>query len=342
MRWLRYALAGLTLMGTVTAQGAELPFATAEAVRQVVDREQWLDGTVEAVNQATITAQTSGQVAEIYFDIGERVPPGSVVMRLRGREQRAVVEEASARFDQAESDFNRIKDVYERQLVSKAEFDRAEANYRAAKAALERAREQAGYTEVRAPYGGVVTKRHVEVGDVAQLGQPLISGVSLDRLRVVVEVPERLLDAVRRESRARVQLGGEPSEVIVDKFTVFPYADSTSNTVRVRLRLPDGIGADGEGHDLLPGMMVKVAFATGTREQLVVPTAAVVQRSEVSGVYVVRDDGTVALRQVRLGNTQGEVTEILAGLQAGERVATDPIRAGAYVKEQQAAGATHE
>lgn len=345
MRWLHYALApvvGLALSGITLAQGGEPPFETAEAVQQVVSREQLLDGVVEAVNQATITAQTSGQVAEIYYDIGDRVPPGSVVMRLRGREQRAVVEEASARFDQAESEYNRIKDVYERKLVSKAEYDRAEANYRTAKAALERAREQAGYTEVRAPYGGIVTKRHVEVGDVAQVGQPLISGVSLERLRVAVDVPERQLEPIRRESRARILLDKDGREVVVDKLTVFPYADPTANTVRVRLRLPDGIGGDEKGYDLLPGMLVKVAFATGSREQLVVPAAAVVQRSEVSGVYVLREDGSVALRQVRLGARQGDTIEILAGLQAGERVSLDPIHAGAYAKERQAERAAHE
>ena len=148
--------------------------------------------------------------------------------------------------------------------------------------------------------------------------------------------------SIRRESRARILLDKDGREVVVDKLTVFPYADPTANTVRVRLRLPDGIGGDEKGYDLLPGMLVKVAFATGSREQLVVPAAAVVQRSEVSGVYVLREDGSVALRQVRLGARQGDTIEILAGLQAGERVSLDPIHAGAYAKERQAERAAHE
>lgn len=338
MRRILPAWAGLALATVV--QAAEPPFPTAEAVYQTVSREQLLDGVVEAVNQATITAQTSGQVVDIRYDVGDEVPQGAVVMRLRGREQRAVVEEALARFNQAEAEYLRIKDVYERRLVSKAEFDRAEADYRAARAALARAREQAGYTEVRAPFGGVVTKRHVEEGDVALVGQPLISGMSLERLRVAVDVPERLLGAVRRQGRARVYLDEAGGQVLeTDRFTVFPYADPTTNTVRLRIPLPEGAHED---LAVLPGMLVKVGFDVGSRERLVVPAQAVVYRSEVTAVYVVRPDGDVALRQVRLGRRSGEMMEILAGLEPGERVALDPIRAGVYAKERQARGGAHE
>lgn len=335
------------LAGTVLLWGglawAETPLETVEAVYQTVSREQVLDGMVEAINEATITAQTSGQVVDINFDVGDFVPEGAVVMRLRGREQRAAVDEALARYNQAEAEYLRIRDVFERKLVSKAEFDRAEANYRAAKASLERAREQAGYTEVRAPFGGVVTERFVDLGDVAQVGQPLISGVSLAHLRVRVDVPESLIPDVRRESHARIMTASGAGESIeVDHFTIFPYADPVSSTVRLRLPLPEGTGGDGQGYDLLPGMLVKVAFTTGRRERLVVPQQAVAYRSEVTAVYVLREDGSAVMRQVRLGYKSGDVIEILAGLDAGERVALDPVAAGVYIKERQARGDAHE
>lgn len=338
MRGLGCLLAGVVGLSMVAGEAAELPFPTSVAENRTVVQERVLDGKVEAVSEATITAQTSGQVVEIAYDVGDAVPQGAVVIRLRGKEQRARVDEALARFTKAEADFERIQDIFEQKLVSKAEFDRAKAEYQAAKAALEQAQEQAGYTAVRAPYPGVVTQRHIEVGDVAQVGQPLVSGVSLDRLRVAVDVPERLIDDVRREGRPRLILDESTGAGLeLRGMTVYPYADPNSSTVRVRLPLPTGIERD--GRPLLPGMLVKVGFAVGTRERLAIPQTAVVYRSELTGVYVVDDDGQAALRQVRLGRADldGEgLVEVLAGLEPGERVALDPIRAGVYIKERNA------
>ena len=99
--------------------------------------------------------------------------------------------------------------------------------------------------------------------------------------------------------------------------TIFPYAHSASNTFRVRLDLPQGQFA------LYPGMFVKVAFVVGDARRLLVPTTALVRRSEVTGVYVVDDEDRVRMRQVRVGGQFGERTEVLSGLREGERVALD-------------------
>ncbi|MDH5619059.1 MAG: efflux transporter periplasmic adaptor subunit, partial [Gammaproteobacteria bacterium] len=100
-----------------------------------------------------------------------------------------------------------------------------------------------------------------------------------------------------------------------------------SNTFRVRVNLPDGAAT------LYPGMFIKVGFVVGETKRLLVPVDAVVRRSELSAVYVV-DGDTVSLRQVRLGRRYGDSIEILAGLTEGEVVATDPVRAGIWLKEQ--------
>jgi multidrug efflux pump subunit AcrA (membrane-fusion protein) len=107
---------------------------------------------------------------------------------------------------------------------------------------------------------------------------------------------------------------------------IFPYAHGASNTFRVRLDLPDG------QFSLYPGMFVKVAFVVGESQRLLVPSIALMQRSEVTGVYVVDEQLRIRMRQVRIGATFGDRTEILAGLHAGERVAEDPVRAGIYLK----------
>lgn len=320
---------------------AELPFPVAEAQRQTLPDEQVLDGVVEAVNKSTVSAQTAGRVEEIMVDVNDFVPQGAPIVRIRNIEQRAGLEqaqaslrEAQARFIEAEAEYKRIRGVYEKQLVSKAQMDSVTATLNAAKARLEaaeagvaQARESLGYATINAPYSGIVLERHVELGETVQPGNLLMTGFSLDELRVIVNVPQRLIGPVRQYSQARVLPPNGGPGIPAEKLTFFPYADPQSNVFKVRVYLPK------KTEGLYPGMFVKTAFRVGEDERLTVPRAALAQRGEVSAVYVVRND-QVSLRQVRPGRSEGDQVEILAGLDAGETVALDPIQAGAYLKEQ--------
>lgn len=321
------------------------PFPTASAAYRKVPQEQVFDGIVEAVHQSTVSAQTSSRIAEILFDVDDYVPKGAVILRFHDTEQqarlaqaRAALTEAEARYREAAAEYERVKGVYERRLVAKSVMDKASAELKSAQARLEGARarvaeatEQVEHTVVRAPYSGIVTKRHVEVGEMANPGQPLMTGLSLENLRVVVDVPQRFVETVRANGRARVLVDG--ASIDAAKLTVFPYADNVTHTFRVRVNL----AAEHKG--LYPGMLVKVAFVTGESERLLVPSESIVHRSELTGVYVLDQEGRVALRQVRAGRIYPDgTTEILAGLQAGEQVALDPIRAGVYLKEREAGG----
>jgi RND family efflux transporter MFP subunit len=312
---------------------------TAAVHYEAAPRERVLDGRVEAVNQGTVSAQTSGRIAELPFDVNDFVDTGAVVMRFTDTEQRAALNaaeaalaEARARLAQAETDFERAESMIENNTISRAQFDAATAERDSARARLDAAvagvdtaQEQLEYTVVRAPYAGIVSKRHVELGELVSPGQPLISGLSLQSLRVNVDVPQSLFHAVRTIAKAAVYVDGERIEA--ESLTFFPVADAAANTFRVRVNLPDGAAT------LYPGMFIKVAFVVGEAQRLLVPAEAIVRRSELSGVYVIAND-KVSLRQVRLGRRYGEFVEVLAGLADGESVATDPVRAGILAKEQ--------
>ena len=325
----------------VLLAAAELPFPVATVQLQTLPDEQILDGVVEAVNQSTVSAQTAGRVETIMVDVNDFVPQGAPIIRIRNIEQRAGLEqaqaslrEAEARYLEAQAEYNRMRGIYERQLVSKAQMDAATAGFSAAKAKLDaaqagvaQAKESLGYTTINAPYSGIVLERHVQLGETVQPGKPLMTGFSLDELRVVANVPQRLIMPVRQYKQARVLLpNGRKSAA--DRLTFFPYADPQSNVFKVRVYLPK------KTEGLYPGMFVKTAFRVGEEQRLTVPRQALTQRGEVSGVYVVRD-GKASLRQVRPGRTEGDMVEILAGLDPGEPVALDPIKAGVYLKEQQ-------
>ncbi|NIR59471.1 MAG: efflux RND transporter periplasmic adaptor subunit [Gammaproteobacteria bacterium] len=318
-----------------------LPFDTVQARPTTVRDEQVFDGLVEAVKRSTVAAQTAGRIQEIYFDVDDYVEAGEVILRFRDKEQQARLEqtqaalaEAKAVYEEAQAEHARIKNLFERNLVSKSAMDKATSALESAKARVEsaearvaEAEERLEYTRVRAPYSGIVVERHVEVGETAQVGQPLMTGLSLEHLRARVDVPQTFVNTVRERGEARVLLprGSLPAESLI----VFPYADETAHTFRVRVDLPPG------QNELYPGMLVKVAFTTGEAERLTVPRRAIARRSEVTAVYVVDERNRVTFRQVRVGRevVDGRV-EVLAGLAAGERVALDPVRAAAYLKGQ--------
>jgi RND family efflux transporter MFP subunit len=313
------------------SSGPTLESVVVQQERTPVERR--LDGVIEAVNQGTVAAQTSGRVDSILYDVNDFVPAGAVVMRLRAAEQRAgllaaeaSLREATAREAEAQTRYQRIADMYDRKVVPKATLDEATANrdsavarLTAARAALESAREGVSYTEVRAPYAGVVTKRFVQVGETVSPGTPLMSGLSLQYLRVNVDIPQSIVEQVRQIKKAAVYVGGRRIEAT--RVTVFPEGSAPSNTFRARLDLPEN------ATDLFPNMFVKAGFVTGEADRLLVPPSSLVERSEVTAVYILDSSGRTSMRQVRVGDRFANGIEILAGLAPGERVALDPLAA---------------
>lgn len=258
-------LPGLLVLAATGAQAdVTLPFETAVVESAQAPLERIYDGTVEAVHQATMSAQTSGRIADVFFDVDDYVEAGEVIVRFTDTEQQsalrgaeAALAEALARQTQAGEDYRRIAGLLESGTASKRDYDQAlasrdaaDARVTAARSSVNTAKQQLEYTLVRAPYAGIVTERHVEVGEAVSVGQPLMSGLSLESLRIVVHLPQQVAAKVRKFGSAAI----------------------------------------------------------------------------------LTDEGRVRFRQVRVGNNFGERIEVLAGLEEGEHIALDPVRAGIYVK----------
>jgi RND family efflux transporter MFP subunit len=335
-------LAALHAFGSLEAAEA-LP--TLRIVREQAPLERRVDGTIEAVNQGTVSAQTSGRVTEVLYDVNDFVPAGAVIVRLRNTEQRAGLEqaqaalkEATAREEEARTRFDRIAGLLSDRAVSRQQYDQAladedaaTARLAAAKAGLDAAREGVSYTEVRAPYAGVVTRRLVQAGESVQPGTPLMSGLSLQFLRVNVDLPQSLVEKVRVIRKAAVYVNGK--RIDAKGLTLSPQASPQSNTFRVRVDLPEN------ATDLYPGMFVKVAFVVGEAERVLIPASALVERSEMTAAYVQAADGSLSLRQVRVGHRFDDRVEVLAGLEPGETLVTDPVAALTQLRVQPSAAA---
>ncbi len=321
----KFILLLISLLTAGYATAAELQTTPVQQVQ--MPKLSIVDATIEAVQQATVSSQVSGRILEINFDVDDYVEKGQVIIRLRDKEQRAALDAAKARYDEAQSEFTRVKEVYAKKLVAKAALDRAEAQLKATRAARDQAQEALDHTVIRAPYSGIVVKRLVEVGETARPGEPLMTGLSLEKLRAKVDLPQSLIYTVRQHKEAWAWVGPDrQTRVKAESLTISPFADPDTHTFLVRVNLPVG------DHHIYPGMYTKVAFVTGEATHLIIPVQAVAHRSEVTAVYVKDAKGGLSLRQIRLGDVLPDnQVEVLAGLSVGENVVLDPVAAAAAI-----------
>ena len=308
-----------------TAEIRELDLAyTAEAV-------------VEAVRQSTVSAQISGRIVELRFDVGDYVKQGEVIARIDERAatqavaaSEAQVREAEAAARNARANHERSRQLFAQKFVSQAAVDKAEADAKQAQARLAamlagagQAATERSFATIVAPYSGVVSARHAELGEMAVPGKPLMTGFDPASLRAVANVPQAQISAIQASGRARIEIPSLGRWIDVRQLTVLPSADPRTHTTRVRLELPEDL------RGVYPGVFARAHFTIGRAPRLLAPRAAVFQRSELTGVYVLDEAGRPRLRQVRLGTSGNEVSvEVLAGLRPGERVALEPVKAG--------------
>lgn len=302
------------------------------------------DGVVQAVQHTTLSSQTSGRVLSVHADIDDTVREGQVLVRITEVEQRAGASAARAQLRaaeaaalEAESRYRRYSALAPQQYVSREQLQQARADRDAAVAArdaaraqLEQAGQQADYTTVRAPYSGIVSARLVEPGQAVAPGTGLISMYAPGATRIELALPQAEADVLKRnEKQARIHLE-DGRHLVPSSVVVYPAADPASHSVVVRVLLPS--------IDPLPkpGSIAKVEFPGEAGPPVPhVPESVLVQRGEVSAVYVVAD-GRISLRQVRLGHRDEDGVEVLAGLKAGERIAADPVAATRALAAQRA------
>lgn len=288
-----------------------------------------LDATVEAIDQATLSSQTSGRVIKINFDTNDYVEEGSILLEITSNEQGAQLAGAEAEvlrtqamYNESQLTYQRYKKLFPQGAISQGQLDQAKAAentnkqfIRAAEANLKQAQESLDYTIIKAPYAGIVTKRFVEVGETINPGDPLFSGMSLKKLRAVTEIPQRYLQALRDKPEFIITLANG-KQLLSTEITLFNYADQQSHAFKVRINLPQSEQL------ILPGMWVKAQFTSGNRSVISIPKSAVLNNNELNAVY--RDvNGKSILTQVRLGKEHEGEVEILSGLQAGDQISVD-------------------
>ena len=286
---------------------------TAVAQRAPLFARVDLVGTAASDRSVNLSARLNAYVQEVRATAGDQVKAGDLLVALDDREIREQLTAAEAQLRQAESEFKRTRQLFEARAATEQALTAAESGFQSARAQVDRMRVMMTYAQVVAPMDGVVTERRVEVGDLANPGQPLLAVYDPTRMRLEVPVPVRLLDRFATGQAVEVKLD-YPARAVAGKVTeIVSEIDPRSRTRKVKILLEDGSG------DILPGAFGRVWVNDAEHEGVWVPASAVQRTGQLESVELVQGDRVVR-RLVRSRPLDDGRVEILSGLQGGETV----------------------
>jgi RND family efflux transporter MFP subunit len=274
----------------------------------------------------------------------------------------AALQVAEANRELAEATYNRYSTLRERNAVSPQEFDEVHARFKVAAAEENRAREMANSfrsrrrqvlaridqaradvksaenyasdARIEAPFDGIVTAKHADVGTMASPGVPLLTLEDDRRYRFEAVVEESRVGRIRAGDRAEVRVDAVADQPLEGKVAeIVPTSDPASRSVVVKIDLAQA----SEGIGLRSGFFGRASFSVGERQALLVPRAALVQRGQLVGVYVLDRGGIARLRLIKTGKDHAERVEVLSGLEAGDAVVVEgagTLSDGTRVEEQ--------
>ncbi len=308
---------------TVNAQ-----VATAELTEIPVVAEA--SGSVEAWRRASPGTKIMGRVSELSVREGDRVSADQVIARLESADLEAAVTQARAAVKMAEATLEnaathhaRMEQLHAQRSVTDKNLEDATAGHRIAAASLEvshanleAAEVMLSYAVVRTPIAGWVTQKLIEMGDMATPGRPMLIVEDLSRVKVKINVSESVVVGLARGQSAEVTILGRTRPATIDRMV--PAGDAATRTFTVEMVLdnPDG--------EIKAAMFARAAFHTGSRNAVLIPVSAVVERGQLVGVFVVGEGNRATLRWVKLGARIDDRIEVLSGLQPGERYLPAP------------------
>lgn len=283
--------------------------------------------SIEPEVRVTVSTRMMGWVKEIHVTEGDIVAKGDALITIDDSDVKAKqaqveagISEATAMVNNAQKMADRFENLYAEKSVSRAQYDdvltgleRAKAGLSKAKAARQEIKVHLGYLAIKAPASGTVTRRMVDVGDMANPGHPLFYIDKIDRMKIVARLGEKDVNSVKAGDIVSATISSLEAtyEVEIDK--IIPTANPGSRTYDVEMYI------DNNG-TVLPGMFAKVAFPVGKRNCAVVPADAVIVRGQLRGVFIVDANGLAQLRWVRLGDKFGDDVEIISGLSGNETI----------------------
>jgi membrane fusion protein (multidrug efflux system) len=322
------ALCGCGSDDSAQAKGTPVTVESVSAQR-IVEQIQ-ATGELLAVEEASVAAEVSGRITQMRVSEGAPVSKGDIVLEIdRERRElelaneRAMVAGARSEIAQQRRERDRIRTLWKSEAASQAQLDAASTRLFSAEAALAAAEAKLGLAQlavrnasVAAPFDGLVARRFVSAGDHVSEGEPLFDLVALDPIEVEFHLTERDSARVAVGDGVEVRVTPYPDEVFhATVHVVSPRIDPATRTLRVKARV------ENPERKLRPGLFARADLGVAVRERVaMIPEQAVLQRSDGSVVFVVRDGHHAERRLVRLGVFRDGRAEVVDGVSVGEQV----------------------
>jgi len=340
-------LLGLFTSGCTSHNDKEIqrPFVAGVEVKTVAtslaDDFYETSATVKSKTNSVVSSMIMGRVTSLRVKEGERVSKGQLLLTIDSRDtaQRAIgaqagVNEASKGVEAAAQNsalvnktYERYRNLYNEKVITRQEFDTittqknvADIEYQRAIQGVNRAKAGLGevsvyqsYARVTAPISGIVTQKNIDLGSTALQGQPLLTVETPSSLELTANINESLLQKVKTGTPVYVESNGKNISSKIT--TVIPIIDPMTRTFKVKIAL-SGVSS---------GQYLKVKIPVAKKEALLVPSAAIVQKGELTGVYTVDDKNIISYRLIRIGKTNGNKVEVLSGLNNGEKIITSGV-----------------
>jgi membrane fusion protein (multidrug efflux system) len=275
-------------------------------------------GDVVAVQQAGIFSKVSGNLERVYVDIGTPVRAGQVLALIDTTELRQQYQAAAATYENARITYQRSKDLFGQNLLSRQDIDNSETAYKIAAAAMETASTRLGYARIKAPFAGVITRRYLDRGAFVTLNNStLFTLMDIDAVKVIINILEKDIPLMADGKQANITVDAYPARAFPGSVTRFSRAvDPNTRTMAVEIDIPN------RDHALAPGMYANVVLVvTSHPDAVTIPTAAMLKDDRGYFVFTVTADTARAVR-ILPGVEQGAKTEVLSGLGANTPIVT--------------------
>jgi membrane fusion protein (multidrug efflux system) len=285
-----------------------------------LEAERWVD----------VVARTQGLATCLAVEEGDRVAAGDLLVRLDQEELSLRLLQVEVSLEQAQSNLDRTKALFERGLVSEEEHDNANNQIKNIQVSLREARLNLEYADIRAPIGGTVMLRQVELGDMVRDNQTVFAIADLEPLLARIYLPEKRMHQVRLGQQAKLQIDAFPDRSFSGTVRMInPGVNPQSGTVKVTLEIP------ADPIHLKPGIFATVRIITEEHPQaLIIPKKALILETDEDDVFVF-DQGKARRAKIDIGFVDGDRVEVLSGLSDGDQVITvgqEGLKDGATVR----------
>ncbi len=273
--------------------------------------------TLEAEQEAIVVAQVRGIATKLLVEEGDQVAKGQIIAKLEDDQYRIEASRAKATLDRLYNDFQRNKELFEKNLLSAEAYENSRFEYESQKAAYELAELNLKNTEIRSPISGMISERFIKAGNMVGMDEQIFKVTDFDPLQALLYVPEHELSKIRKNQKAMLKVDALPGQEFTGYVQrISPIVDPSTGTFKVTVQINDELDR------LRPGMFGRIKIVYDTHSNtLMIPKAAIINEDVNQTVFVVRGD-TVYKKNIITGYANGVNVEVLSGLDDGEMVVT--------------------